>query len=63
MSGLPLICAAFWISSHASSVLLFAINQRADFGKTLKNIKLLFTVLHHEERDKHDSKIGQSAFL
>lgn len=31
----PFICAAFRISSHASSFWLLAINQRADFGKTL----------------------------
>lgn len=31
----PFIWAAFRISSHASSFRLLAINQRADFGKTL----------------------------
>lgn len=35
--GFPFICAALRISSHASSVLSLAINQRADFGNTLKN--------------------------
>lgn len=34
--GFPFIWAAFWINSHASSFLSLAINQRADFGNTLK---------------------------
>lgn len=36
LMGFPFICAAFSITSRASSTLLFAISQRADFGKTLE---------------------------